>query len=438
EALYKEIQKQLASDKNMSYYRYLEASGDPVIKKERILLKELNANHDVVDVIQFPDDHEPFLTERRQMFREYLERGLLLSSDEFAKVVKKYSSTGVFSFTEYKMDYPEKIANQPDDIFGLENRINYIRKQHPELSHYFDLAEVYDLENKSLIRRQILLELVENSLFDRLIGEAIYSRDQFQKFLKEGEFSTVITVDLKFIKEINEKMSYADADMAIKSVWELIKDSLTPEDREKIIVGRFGGTFVLGIRQGETINERALYNLQHITGITFGHGINTFHVPVAMTNTDLTAINEKQVDSDQNEIFKNILKENETQFYERLLLDILEEDMMMRTVPRFIGYLKHANLELIPNDIPLTKRDLYALYLRGKRKLERLPKLQSVYHFNQDGDYTDSLLDIDRLHKEFIDSVNIFRLYSSGYVGSVDVPKEELRARVEFLNSIHT
>ncbi|MCX6731337.1 MAG: hypothetical protein NTZ55_05825 [Candidatus Roizmanbacteria bacterium] len=59
EALYREIQKQLASDNNMSYYTYLDVSGDPVIKKERILLKELNANHNVVDVIQFPDDHEP-------------------------------------------------------------------------------------------------------------------------------------------------------------------------------------------------------------------------------------------------------------------------------------------------------------------------------------------------------------------------------------------
>ncbi|MCX6731338.1 MAG: hypothetical protein NTZ55_05830 [Candidatus Roizmanbacteria bacterium] len=244
-------------------------------------------------------------------------------------------------------------------------------------------------------------------------------------------------MDLKFIKEINEKMSYADADMTIKAVWELIKDSLTPEDREKIIVGRFGGTFVLGIRQGESINESAIYNLQHITGISFGHGINTFHIPVTMTNTDLTAINEKQADNDPNETFKNILKENETQFYERLLLDVLEEDIMMRPIhPSFIGYLKHVNLESIPNDIPLTKRNLYSLYLKGKRKLERLPKLQSVYHFYQIEHDVDNLLDIDRLHKEFVDSVNMYRLYSSGYVGSVDIPKEELRARVELLNSI--
>lgn len=241
--LYDEVQRQLALPENNAYYQYILSDGDIEIKREPIQLK-VGSSGKVVEEIEFPKVGDKTLTDQRLVFREYLERGLLLTNEEFQKVINKYSPNGAFDIALYRKDYPITSSQYPHGTDSLEKKIEHIQTQHPELAFYFDLAALLDktdphADKGVIARRQVLLETVESSLFDRLIGEAIYSRDQFQSYLRDDEFSMVATFDLKFIKEINEKATYADSDISIKKLWNKIQSCLEPGDREKVIVGRF-------------------------------------------------------------------------------------------------------------------------------------------------------------------------------------------------------
>ncbi len=390
------------------------------MRKEPILLKEINKEHDVVEVIEFPHDEGPFLSERRQMFQEYLERGLLLTKEEFTKVTRKYSPQGELDFAQYRKDYPSSPSRYPKELTTQKQHIDYIKKQHPELAFYFDLARIYDEKGgTSDVRQRVLLETVENSLFDRLIGEAIYSRDQFQKFLTEKEFSSVFTIDLKFIKELNEKTTYADADMAIKSVWEKIRSSLGQDEREKLIIGRFGGTFTIGVRKGMSLAPKTEEALQNITNLSLNLNkeSESFSIPVSTTKYSIPSDGE-----DSQFLFKNILQENEDQFYRMLFLDTLAEDMMDYT---FIPLMKTFDNASMLDDYRTGKVKLYSLFLNGKRKVERSPKFLAAYRCKQTATNPDYSTDFDALQRDLT-------VYMKA---TADVSLETLMRKVDKLKS---
>lgn len=385
-ALYEEIQKQLALPENKGYYQYqyIEEDGHirTEVKYEKMQLKE-DSQGNVVELVEFPEGGEvSTLQNRKIIFKEYLERGLLLTNNEFEKVLKKYSPQDHLDMDLYRKDYPKTASNYPLGVITTEQKIAHIQKHHPELSFYFDLAKSMDNEDfmnpLKDYRQLILLETLENSIFDRLIGEAIYSRDQFQNYLKDKEFDSVITLDLKFIKELNEKTTYADADMAIKSLWKSINSSLTSEDREKIIVGRFGGTFMLGVRKGTTIPEDTLRKLKGINEMQLTFGENSFMVPIGNSTIDnITEHEDRLQDSTPNATFKSIVAKTEEDFYDKIMVDIITEDLLGEK-GAFIESLVKSDIAELSTEDGISKVDIYALFLRGKRKVERINKLLSA------------------------------------------------------------
>ncbi len=110
--LYEEIQRQLALPENNSYYQYTLADGEAVIKREPIQLKS-SSNGSVVEEIEFPQSGDETLVDQRLVFKEYPERGLLLTKEEFQKVVNKYSKNGKFDIEMYRKDYPLTSSNYP-------------------------------------------------------------------------------------------------------------------------------------------------------------------------------------------------------------------------------------------------------------------------------------------------------------------------------------
>lgn len=220
-----------------------------------------------------------------------------------------------------------------------------------------------------------MLETVENSLFDRLIGEAIYSRDQFQSYFRDDEFSMVATFDLKFIKEINEKATYADSDISIKKLWNKIQSCLEPGDREKVIVGRFGGTFAVGIRKGQELSPNTIDKLSEIHSLDLTLGDRRFAVPIANTWSPVILTDQNPELRDGRSVFKTILKLNEQDFYEKLLTDIFIEDFNV-PVGHFIDSLLNIDIDSIrQTNSAISKEQLYSLFLRGKRRIERVPRL---------------------------------------------------------------
>lgn len=234
EKILETIERHLGQQKG--YYRRPEGEGF-IIEEDSIRLKQ-NPDGKKVKWIEIPQDEAD-----RLLFHEYFQRGLLLDGAELTKIKNKYTTDGIFDMAAYKRDYPSSKGLYPEKITSFEDKVTFIQSQHPELALYFDLAYLFDQKSGGGTKRQeIVLNLMERSIFDPLIGEAIYTRFDFQEHLQHGDFSNVMVIDLKFMKEMNEHMSYADADNAIVDVWKRIKSRIPPEERGKLFISRFGGT----------------------------------------------------------------------------------------------------------------------------------------------------------------------------------------------------
>jgi len=272
------------------------------------------------------------------------------------------------------------------------------------MSIYFDLAKIYDREDNTTIRQEAVLKLTERSIFDPLLGDAVYSRFDFQEQLGRGNFSEVIVFDLKFIKEINEGMSYADADESIIKLWKNIKSNIKESERSNIYISRFGGSFMLGVKTGRMISldtRNALQKLgSKMTQIFSQNTKDSEMIPVGFSAWKTSSKSELKV----------MLKYADDVFFIRLFDDIVNNEIK---TPGFIDQLLDINLDNMTqfaNYHTLSKIELYAKFLRGKRSHERTDNLLKVSASNSSMDIVKTLVSLPMNYEEgTADSINMAR-----------------------------
>lgn len=356
------IEKHL--EKQKGYYRRPEGQ-DYIIEEDTIRLKS-NPDGKKAKWIEIPQD-----TTGKMLFHEYFERGLLLDETELTKIKNKYTTDGKgFNLSAYKKDYPSSKSLYPKEITTFEDKIAFIQSQHPELALYFDLAYVFDRKSgDGTARQEIVLNLIERSIFDPLIGEAIYTRFDFQEHLQHGDFSNVIIIDLKFMKEMNERMSYADADNAIIDVWKKIKSHIPQKERGKFFISRFGGTFVMGIRKGEVLDKKTEAALRDIGNALFP----LYKKQDVEVSVPLGASYWR---TEENKNLRNMLKVNDLKFYSKIMKDMIYMEL---TSPGSMERIAQMELTDAGEDYSKMSKDtLYAHFFRGKRKMERVTDTLSL------------------------------------------------------------
>lgn len=363
ERILETIERHLGQQKG--YYRRPEGQGF-IIEEDSIRLKT-NPDGKKAKWIEIPQDATD-----KMLFHEYFERGLLLDATELTKIRNKYTTDGKnFDMDAYKRDYPTSRSLYPKETVTFEDKIAFIQSQHPELALYFDLAYLFDHQSGGgTTRQEIVLNLIERSVFDPLIGEAIYTRFDFQEHLQHGDFSNVMIIDLKFMKEMNEHMSYADADNAITNVWKKIKSCIPPEERGKLFISRFGGTFVIGVREGSRLGgetETKLIDMGHSSFPIYEQNGVEVSVPLGVSNWR----------TEENKNLRNMLKINDLRFYSNIVKDMAHMEL---DSPGSMERM--AVMELVEDSgadySKMNKDVLYAQFFRGKRKVERVTDALSL------------------------------------------------------------
>ncbi len=257
--------------------------------------------------IKIKDDQIEWITmpeheEDRIIFNDYLSRGLLLNEDQVKKVKAKYlyRDKGQFSVAKYQEGIQNRKSDVLDTLATVGEKIDYIARRHEEFSEPLFLARYWDeqeekIQDKKVTKRQdTMLSFVQDVIYDKLLGDIVSTKFDFQEHEKRGEFSKTIVIDLKFIKEMNGLVGYVDADESIAAIWNKIYSSFNPQDKEKVIISRAGGTFFIGIKNGMELGINTKTKLSAITALNVDldptEGENLISIPVgqgiAKTSTE--------------------------------------------------------------------------------------------------------------------------------------------------------
>lgn len=336
---------------------------DDVIVREPVNLKEGRINQ-----INFPDGEI-----EKNIFLHFFQRGLILEGDQIGRVIDKFrDEKGEIDRerldNELLSQKPPSIYPEGVDVDNIEAKIDYLTRHHPELSAPFMLARYLDEEGKSLgqpatKRREALLSFVERVIFDPLLGEVVYGRGDLIEHLKRkrGEFKEVTVFELKFMKERNELLSYADTDEAIADLWGKIKSCISEEDREKIIVFRQGGSFILGIK-GD-LSEETRNRLNQLA--------QDQQIPIGYAKREIAFLEETEKEKEQKAktLIGELIDDSDRIFFIQVI-NLIKENPQLREI------LEGPNPP--PKTEAVSLEELLWHYFRGKRAKEHCGKILEV------------------------------------------------------------
>lgn len=254
---------------------------------------------------------KPMSQDDKAIFDRYFNRGLILKAQEIKHIKEK------------NIPYVEP-HYYPPSAKTVEDKINYLCEQHPEIAQALLIARYWDVKTSQMLkipitfRQESLLRFAENVIFDRLLGSVVFSKFDFQEHMKRKEIENIIAIDLKFVKEMNDMVGYVEADEAIGKLWERINHAISEPDKNKIIIARGGGTFMLGIRTGEQLSSETLEALKHITSLELDLELSPVHkeVTVPIGNSMLIESGEPQ------KSLQDALALSEKHFYRGLITQL--------------------------------------------------------------------------------------------------------------------
>lgn len=331
---------------------------------------KIEMKHNSIDWIETPiNSHE------RYVFEDYFARGLILTRDELQIVMKKrdFQETGSFSLDKY-VAYQKEIR-KPSALDGLpyeEQKVDYLAIRHKNfaiplyLAQYWDEVETQDTGIKTTRRQSAMVEYTKNIVYDKLLGYGVVSKYDFQEQIARGDIGYTVAIDLKFIKEMNEIVGYAEADESISKLWEMIKSKMLPEDRLKCTFARAGGTFYIGLNRGEYMTEDMFNKLKSLSSFAVdlsstGRG-KVIQVPLgnSLQKVSYPATNQ------QNDFGETIGDCEENFFF-----DILNE---LKNDPKLLTTIEN-NIDPITLGNPIAFGELLWRFFRLKRYDERVIKL---------------------------------------------------------------
>lgn len=320
--------------------QYIKKTDGEIISQQMGLKKDDKGQEQVewIDVLSHDIDKQKYL--------RYFDRGLILTNSEFEKIKNQPEEEPSIS----RM-YPPEIRE------NLEKKQEYLAQKHPEmavalaLAKHFDDFESQKQPSKHVVtkRQQAIVHLIENYVYDKLLNDAVYSKFDFLEHAKRDEFKEVAVIDFKCIKELNELTNYADADQVIQQLWTKLRGMIASH-RDAYMVGRAGGTFLIGIRKGnDTLSKK---NLLQLSDFTFSLRGKEISLPLGVQIGDVN----KAMDGASNDALYKIYQ-------------------LAKDVGKGIGWIADSNYQL--HDPP-TQKDLLWKFFNGKRKVERCHSILSL------------------------------------------------------------
>ena len=336
-----------------------------VYTKDKITLK-----NNKIDWIETPTDKD-----ERYVFDDYFQRGLILTERDLqiVKGKKEFKENGKFSLNKYNKY--QQVRRKPTELDALtsdEQKVDFLALRHKNfavplfLAQYWDEVESNESGIKTTKRQGAMIEYVKEIVFDKLLGYGVVSKFDFQEQIENGNIDYSISIDLKFIKEMNELVGYAEADESITALWNAINSTLDHDDRTKCTFARAGGMFFIGVNKGAVLSETAFKKLKALKTFELdvsstGRG-SLIKVPLgnSLTNETYPSAGKK---NNLNEVINNC----EEDFFFNILSDLKKDPELLNTVEIEIDPLKYGN--------NVEYGELLWRFFRLKRYDERVIKL---------------------------------------------------------------
>lgn len=309
------------------------------------------------------------------IFLSHLRYGLILTEKEIDNIKISYPKKADF---DKFMDRLSPSPIYPKDKMELDEKIAYLKQKHSELFLPLSLAESLDAMTRTDKRKIAILDFIEKVVYDPLFGEAYYSFADFQDHLAQGQIRTVYGFDMKYIKEINDQLNYVEGDLAIKVLSDQILTGINAEDRGKVILSRRGGSFMVGVRKGETLSSETIDKLDQLHTVKlFGDTGGSIEVPVGYAKVDINET-DLQMEGDESKqagnIIGQVMKKADRDWYLGLFDQITKLEGFKE-----VAFEDQKGWEDFPPEMQ-KQIILTELYFSGKRFEERFDRALQVFN----------------------------------------------------------
>ncbi|GAB4219249.1 MAG: hypothetical protein Fur009_4470 [Candidatus Microgenomates bacterium] len=246
---------------------YYKRQGKDSSKEENIQLKE-----EETKAIKTPGGELD-----RLIFITALQKGLVVDEKEIAliKTIFGIDDSGndedkINKINEYFKQYQIKEPNYETEALFIMHDLAQKQLEFAPSLYLANLLDQKDEEingkkpdfqkNKRLIS---LLRFIKRGLNDRLLGgERVLGFEDFLEHIKRGDFSQVIGIEMKFVKELNDHFSMVIADDVIRQLFNHLKTGIGDEVASQLYFYRRGGSFFIGVKRGVNLNEEYIDKLK--------------------------------------------------------------------------------------------------------------------------------------------------------------------------------
>jgi GGDEF domain-containing protein len=219
-------------------------------------VKPVSIKHNKCDVITPPLD-----TIQQLVFFYYLKRQLMLNSQDIIQILDDL---------EQQMGKNIKLNPLAQSLYftechTVEHKITYLGSNKKDLATIITLAKHIDDSNTNLHAQELLVNFVDEVVFDSLLGEEIRGFGDIGIEMQNGSFGELYGFDVKFIKEFNDEFSIVRGDILIKCFFNGIRDCFTQKEREEMVYfARRGGTMIVGIKKNKILSAESQLRLQKL------------------------------------------------------------------------------------------------------------------------------------------------------------------------------
>lgn len=372
---------------------YMDASTGK-IKQQKIELNKEKST--ILDIPLHPVD--------RRIFMTYLNRGLILDREQVIKVREMYTVDDTFDMARFSA-----VSARDSALRSTEEKITAILFGDPNLSHLMTMADYMDQREARWIvatggtgageitakdggsigkkehskRKENLVALLENVVYDALLGENVVSLEGLQTQIQKGNITKMACVDLKFIKEINDASSYAEGDMAIDHLWQTLSLRLSPPERRSLVIARRGGTFILAQRRnaGEVLAENWLETYMNDLAVKVKG--NEVAVPLGMSYQEIPE--PRTVGRPEaGRVMGQVLQASEADWYRKVATEIGKNDKLKEVFDNLHAALQAKNAT-IASAVEATAKD----FASGMREAPDKNGLILSFFFGKPGLRTD-------------------------------------------------